>query len=493
MLSRIKALVIVFLVGVCVTALEISSARLISPYFGSTIYVWGGSIGVVLFALAIGYWLGGFIIDKKPDSKILAWVIIIAGITTLVIPWMYHSTTYALSHWSALKHIPVSIGVLVSMLVLFLVPIVALGMVSPMVLRLSMKSVEKAGSWSGLLSGAATFGSIIGTFCSAYATIPLLGTRWTILVSAGILFIVSVIIRWPSKKISATMLAGLLVTSGIIWQTSFVPRPGLAAEKESAYQLVQVIEQQRTRFLVFDAARGAQSLYDPTSVHTKTMYDGFGLLPYLQSGQTKQRSVLLLGLAGGNIVKAYKQLLEPEFQFSITAVEIDPAVVQIAKKYFATEAIDFVTVVDDARHFLRNTDERYDIIIIDAYTHETQIPPMLATVEFFQAVRDHLNPKGIVGINAMAFPESRYLSKFLSTIATVFPDVWEAPFVPGALNHLIVASDKIDQSLVPTQMQAVVEPYRKLTLEHLQRVVPNGNVYTDDRTDLDIRARPFLE
>lgn len=493
MLSKAKSWIVVFIVGICITALEIASARLISPYFGSTIYVWGGAIGSVLFALSVGYWLGGKIIDRKPEPRILSWVLIFSGATTLVIPWMYQTTTYALSHWSALKHIPVSVGVILSMVVLFFLPVVALGMISPMVLRLSMKSVQNVGSWSGLLSGLATFGSIIGTFGASYITIPMFGARWTILVSAALLFALSVAVAWPPKKVSLAILVAVLVTAGLITQTSFVPRPGLAAEKESAYQLIQVLEQNGTRFLVHDAGRGAQSIYTPTEFYTKSAYDVFGLLPYLASGQQNKRSVLLLGLGGGNMVKMYKQLLEPEFSFDITAVEIDTAVVAMAKQYFNIDSVEFTTVVDDARHYLRTSDKKYDIIIVDAYAHETQIPAMLATTEFFAQIRERLNTGGVLGINALAFEESRFLPKFLATIAAVFPDVREAPFIPNSLNHFIVAGENIDPSRVPAKMQEVIEPYRGLALIHLQRVSAGGDVYTDDRTDLDLRVRPFLE
>lgn len=493
MFSKAKSLLVVFIVGICITALEIASARLISPYFGSTIYVWGGAIGSVLFALSVGYWLGGKIIDTKPEPRVISWVLILAGTTTLLIPWMYQTTTYALSHWSALKHIPVSVGVILSMIVLFFLPVLAMGMISPMVLRLSAKSVNNVGSWSGLLSGVATFGSIVGTFGAAYGTIPVLGTRWTIMMSAVLIYILSMIVSLPPKKVSMAMVLGVLVTGGLIIQTTFIPRPGLAAEKESAYQLIQVLEQNGTRFLVHDAGRGAQSIYTPGEFYTKSAYDVFGLLPYLAGGQEKKRSVLLLGLGGGNMVKIYKQLLEPEFSFDITAVEIDAAVVATAKEYFAIDEVEFTTVVDDARHYLRSSDKKYDIIIADAYTHETQIPAMLATTEFFSQIREHLNTGGVLGINALAFQESRFLPKFLATIAAVFPDVRETPFIPGSLNHFIVAGEKIDLSRVPVKMQEVVEPYRDLALVHLQQVTAGGDVYTDDRTDLDLRVRPFLE
>jgi len=488
-----KYLGIVFLVGVCVTALEVASARLISPYFGSTIYVWGGSIGVALFALSVGYWLGGMVIDRYTSHKPLALILLCAAISTMVIPWMYQSTTYSLSHWSALQNIPVSLAVMLSMLVLFFIPILALGMVSPMVLKLSMTSVERLGSWSGLLSGVATFGSIIGTFVSAYATIPLLGTRWTIYMAGALLFILSAVVAIPRKRMTAVAVVLLVSTAMQISGVPFVARAGVAAEKESAYQLVQVIKQNDTRYLVHDAGLGVQSLYTPGTSYTNSPYDVFGLLPYLTDSKEKELTVLLLGLGGGNIVRLFEEHLADKYSFDITAVEIDPAVVKMAKQYFDLDQLEVQVVIDDARHFLRTDTKQYDIIVIDAYTHETQIPVMLATQEFFQQVQTRLQPGGVLGINALAFRESRYLPKFLNTLSSVFPDVREATFTENSLNHFIVAGESINPDRVPKKLDTVLQQYRDSALVRLKKVSAGNDIYTDDRSDLDIRVKPFLQ
>lgn len=488
-----KYLSIVFFTGICVTALEVASARLISPYFGSTIYVWGGAIGTALFALAIGYWLGGVVIDRDPKDRVVAIVLLCAAVTTLIIPWMYQATTQSLSHWSALQHIPVSLGVILSMVILFFVPIMTLGMISPMVLRLSMSSVERLGSWSGALSGMATCGSILGTFIAAYATIPLIGTRWTIFASGTLLLFLSGYVALPSKRVRGVTVLLLLLTAVNISYQPFVARAGVVAEQESAYQLVQVIKQENTRFLVHDAALGVQSLYTPGTAYTNSPYDVFGLLPYLVTGQEQRRSVLLLGLGGGNIVRLFEEHLGSQFSFDITAVEIDPVVVDMARKYFDLDQLDVRVVIDDARHFLPNDTHQYDIIVIDAYTHETQIPVMLATQEFFQQTRQHLAPGGVMGINALAFQESRFLPKFLTTIRSVFPDVREATFTPGSLNHFIVAGESIDSDHVPKKLDSILQPYRDSALIRLTKVTPTPDIYTDDRSDLDLRVKPFLQ
>lgn len=487
------SVIVVFLCGIGVTGLEVASARIVSPYFGSTIYVWGGAIGTVLAALAVGYWMGGRIIDQYPTKKTIAVVLLIAAVSTLAIPWMYSGLGTWFSRWSSTSHVPVGVAVIGMMGALFLIPIVALGMVSPMALRLSLSDLKTAGSWSGLLSGAATFGSIIGTFLSAYLTIPQLGTRATIIGASMLLFATASAVAVPGRKLTFLILAALVATATYTASTPYVAKAKLAYEKESAYQLVQVIERNGIRYLVHDTGGGYQSSYRPGAAFTESPYDFFGILPYLTTGQSRQRSVLLIGLGGGNMIRLYHDILGKRFDFSLTGVEIDPVVIDVAKRYFDISRMPLTIVQDDARHYLRTHADKYDIIIVDAYTHEMQVPVMLATKEFFTDVRDHLRPGGVLGMNALAFPTSRYFPKLLDTVASSFPKAVEGKFRDGPYNHLIVAGTDFDLGALPKSIDPIIDPYLRDAVPNLQPIAGSNQVYTDDRTDLDVRVRPFLD
>lgn len=491
-MNRKNAILTVFIVGICITAIEVASARIIAPFFGSTVYVWGGAIGTVLTALAVGYWAGGKLIDRRPALSTISMTIRVAGFFVLIIPWIYGGVLWSLTNWTNHAHLPVGLMVVGAILALFFIPVMGMGMVSPMVLRMSLKNVDQAGSWSGLLSGVATLGSIIGTFISAYWTIPTFGSRFTVLGAAVLLLAISIQSIKRSPKILSVMIVALLLTGGIIASTPFVSRAGLVWAKESAYQLVQVIKQNDQRFLIHDAAQATQSLYQPSPAYLPTLYDVFGLLPYVSTNHDHHRSLLLIGLGGGNMVRLYEQAMEKDFDIDITAVEVDPAVVTAARKYFDLDTLKLRVIVDDARHYLRGSETKYDIIIVDAYTHETQIPPMLATKEFFTQVRDHLQPGGVLGINAFVQPGSRYFPKLASTVAASFPDVRTAPFIPGSLNQFVIAADDLNLTPKSETMNPIIRPYLSGTIAHLRRVQPSPDIYTDDRTNLEILVRPFL-
>lgn len=494
-MGKLRALLIVGFTGIAITGLEIAAARLVAPFFGSTIYVWGGAIGTVLFGLSVGYWLGGKVIDRKPSAQSVRVTLGVAGISSLIIPWWYQWLGVALTNASTSWHIPVGLGVIVMMGLLFFIPIVSLGMISPMILRLAITDIQSAGSISGMLSGAATLGSLLGTFGSAYWTVPVFGTRMTILGSATLILLIAWLAAWPIKVRKGTSLASivlLFVSISLSLTTPVVGREGLQWERESAYQLVQVLTHNRTRYLVHDAGFGIQSLYTPGVAYTNSAYDVFGVLPLLAAEHQPQR-VLIIGLGGGSMVRLYEQGVENGQQLDITTVELDQTVIDAAQQWFDLNQLHLSIVHDDARHYLRTTHDSYDIIIIDAYTHEMQIPPMLATQEFFEQVADHLAPGGVVGMNALAFNESRYLPKLLTTIASVFPDTREAPFAVGSLNHIIIAGDQLDFSRADQSLGSTLDALRDQLLPRLKSVDGRGDVYTDDRTDLDIRVKPLLQ
>src|SRR5829696_3558391 len=161
----------VFVCGAVVMVYEIIGSRIVSPFIGTSTYVWTSLIGVILASLSVGYWIGGRIADKRPDVKILALVIFFAGglvsLTILIKDMIL----------AAVASAPTGLGIksVVAAALLFGPASVALGFVSPYAIRLKMHSVSDSGGTVGRLYALSTIGSIAGTFAAGFLLIPFVG------------------------------------------------------------------------------------------------------------------------------------------------------------------------------------------------------------------------------------------------------------------------------------------------------------------------------
>ena len=175
---------LVFVVGTGSLGAEIAAVRLLAPYFGASTIVWANTIGIVLVALSLGYWLGGRLADRHPHMRGLCLLALCAAGLLALVPFvadpMLEIAVDALDQISA----GAFLGSLVGVLVLVAIPVLLLGAVSPWAIRLAVSSVEEAGSVAGRLYALSTAGSLLGTLVSALVLIPLVGTRRTVLIFA---------------------------------------------------------------------------------------------------------------------------------------------------------------------------------------------------------------------------------------------------------------------------------------------------------------------
>jgi predicted membrane-bound spermidine synthase len=152
----------VFVCGALVMIYEITGSRLLSPYLGASVYIWTSLIGVILAALSLGYWLGGRIADKKPDVKILAFVVFLAGGLMSVTILLKDLILALIAESSAI----LEIKSVIAALLLFAPASVLLGFVTPFAVKLKMSSLADTGKIVGRLYALSTVGSILGKpFC----------------------------------------------------------------------------------------------------------------------------------------------------------------------------------------------------------------------------------------------------------------------------------------------------------------------------------------
>jgi MFS family permease len=176
---------IVFICGAVVMSFEILGSRVLAPNFGSSVFVWGSLISVFLAGLSTGYYLGGWLADRNPSSRKLSLMIIVPGILFLTFP-LY---SMPVSDWLFVKDLGVRLSPLLASLILFLVPSVFLGIVSPYTAKLMICSLHTSGKTIGTLYALSTFGSIIGTLITSFYLITIAGTN-ALIMGQGIILIV---------------------------------------------------------------------------------------------------------------------------------------------------------------------------------------------------------------------------------------------------------------------------------------------------------------
>jgi spermidine synthase len=472
--------VVVFMGGAGTLATEISASRLLAPYFGSSTIVWANIIGLILVYLSLGYWLGGKLADRRPEPRLLGFLVVVAAVFIAVTPFVARPVLdLALRGLDAVS-VGAVVGSFFAALALFAVPVTLLGAVSPFAIRLALGDVGEAGTIAGRLYALSTVGSIVGTFLSAIVTIPLVGTQRTMLGSAALLVLAGALLlgaRWQLLTVAVAAL--LLVPAGTI-----KPADGLLYETESSYQYIQVVERDDgSRVLELNEGVAVHSVWHRDSVLTGGIWDTFLLVPPLLDSPPER--MLVIGNAGGTIARAFGELYP---RVAVDGVEIDARVSEAGRRYLGlgdNPRLEVITA--DGRPFLELTDRRYDVIVVDAY-HQPYIPFYLATEEFFSLARRHLEPGGVLALNVAAVPGDERLSRAIgSTVLAAFPDAWR--WKPLRFNELLLAFDRpvARDRLVEraAAAPAAVSPLVPLFGAGLERVRATERPLTDDRAPVE--------
>ena len=150
--------------GFVIMSLELLGGRILAPYFGSGIYVWGSIITIFMLSLSIGYLLGGRLSVHNPSSSRFAAIFAVAAVLLLPL------TVYAqgIMEFIFLRVEDPRYGSLVTSIVLFGLPTVILGMISPYSVRLLVDNVAESGRVAGSLYFVSTLGSAIGTLMTSF-------------------------------------------------------------------------------------------------------------------------------------------------------------------------------------------------------------------------------------------------------------------------------------------------------------------------------------
>jgi len=484
---------LVFVSGMASLGIEFGASRLLAPYFGTSLYVWGVLIGLILVYLSAGYAIGGRLADRYPREDILFQITAWAGLWIGVIPLVSYPILLLSQQGFRALSVGLVAGTLLAVVLLFAVPVTLLGCVSPFAIRLLLKDVATGGNTAGRVYALSTVGSILGTFLPVFWFIPTFGTRPTIEAFGLALVGISAVALWPRRRVYAAFVIAVLLAWIFLPGGVKPPEVGtLLYEKESAYNYIQVVQVATTTELILNEGQAIHSVYDSQTDLTHGYWDYLLLADAFRPAQAtaaKPRSAAFLGLAAGTAARQYRIAFGD--QVDITGVEIDPDILAAGHRYFHLDEARAHEVVADARYWLDTQAGRYDVVVLDAY-RQPYIPFHLTTKEFFKQVKAHIEPGGVVAVNVgRTATDYRLVDALASTMASVFPSVMLLDD-PNYTNTVVYASTlPINVEDVTHNLQLESGPLtRDAAASALQngklRLSPyHGQVYTDDLAPIE--------
>ena len=486
----------VFATGMTTLGIELSAVRLLGNVFGTSNIVFASIIGLILLYLAAGYFIGGRWADSAPRQgtffQIMAW----AAFTVGLIPPLSRPVLLWAARAVANLDGPIVLGAFIGTMLLFAVPVTLLGCLSPFAIRLMVREADKSGEVSGRVYATSTLGSLLGSFMPVLILIPLLGTRLTYLAfSANLLVVALVGLSKVSRRRALlhlwmiVMIIGLGVLGSL---GSSRPTEGLLYETESAYNYIQVVERNGTRYLLLNEGQGVHSVYNPDTLTTSGTWDYFLAAPFFNRAPfapNQVTSLAIIGLAAGTIARQYSEVFGA---IPIDGIEIDPAIAEAGERYFDMNAPNLNVILQDGRWALSQSSMRYSVIAVDAY-RLPYIPWHLTTVEFFSEAQKHLDENGVLVINVGRTQyDRRLVDAIASTLQAVFPSVHVID-VPDTFNSVLVATvqhtnpDNLDSNLSllgPTSHPFLIQML-KLSARALQPTPKTDMVFADDHAPVE--------
>lgn len=476
---------------------ELTVSRLIAPFYGNSVYTWGILLSVVMLALSLGYFFGGRLADKtKKPELVLALILFFAGLVLLVSYFISqlllgHSLQLVAQSSSAWLYLMI---LSVAMLFSFAPAMTLLGMISPLVLKLSVRGLKTIGNTAGLLSMLGSIGGITGSLVASFLLIPTIGVLHSIQLFSILCSLSSLLFCFNKKN---AQLATLFVIGILLFDRfyqDFVIEAQADVVVESLYNHINISERNGRMYLTTGNARGVQSVSIPASGIMNNYLDYLALAPsFLQ--KEKPYSVLLIGVAGGTVIKQLNQFFPNAVE--IDAVEIDPTMIEVAKKYFDLSESEANIIVGEGRQHIANSQKKYDIVLVDAFSTDLYAPSHLMTQEFFNQVKTVLKPEGVMVFNVVS-PEIVETGQSLyqaiaNTVASVFPHTYHAPVRDDQIaisNHVLFASkSQINTNLSKHVFEDPAVKALATTIRermHLVNFDTTKIVLTDDKAPIEL-------
>jgi predicted membrane-bound spermidine synthase len=443
----VKAVLVVFVASFCTMVIELVAGRIMAPYVGVSLYTWTSIIGVVLAGISIGAYLGGILADRYPTPKTLGWLLFASRLAALSISPL----TGAVASWQL--ETSLMLRILAVTAIIFFVPATLLGMISPVVVRLSLDRLERSGNVVGKIYAFSTLGSILGTFATGFFLISWMGTRNILLLMSLILIVSSPLFggAFLKRRVLMILFPILFISLWAVHDQAFTKQRDDHSYyfKETDYFTIELKKTEKDsrplEMVVLDnLIHSYVDLEDPLHLqygYERTYAD---LIAWKAEKNPRFRALIIGG--GGYTFPRFLEARYPEAQIDV--LEIDPHLTQLAYEHLGLSAKTRIrTFNGDARWTLMNFKEKgvYDFIFGDAF-NDLSIPYHLTTREFSSLLRSLLKPEGLLIANVIDhFKTGLFMPSYVRTLEEVFGRgkialVSDSSFEDMGISTMIVAA-----------------------------------------------------
>ncbi len=486
-ITAVTGALLVFVSSGAVLVLELSALRLLAPYLGLTLEMSTAVIGVALAAIAFGTWAGGRSADRTDPARALGPLLVAGGVLT----WLVLPAVRGVGEMVATQD--VSLVLLMAVVTLF-APAALLSAVTPMVIRLELRDLDRTGSVVGRLSAVGTLGALLATFTTGFVLFALVPTSRILIALGAVLVLAGGALLVRQARVGAVAISA--AASAVIGALALATPAG--CEVETRYHCASVVvdeTQPSGRILVLDRLR--HSYVDTDDVtHLEFAYVRAVAAGIDASFPSEvPLDVLHIG-AGGMTVPRYLAQTRPGSTGRV--LEIDEGALRLVRERIGTEPSGVVVAVGDARVGLsRQATSSYEVVVGDAFG-SVAVPWHLATREAVEQVARTLRPGGVYALNVIDQPPLALLRAQVATIRSVFVHVVVVSR-PSTLrgetggNAVLIASDgALDVDRLRGLLRDRDPGLGVLDGPALAEFTGSADVLTDDLAPVDQLLTPYV-
>lgn len=485
--------IILFIVNAVYMILELVASRVLAPYFGTSNLVWTSVIGIILLSSSIGNYIGGIIADKQKLSTNLKIILIVSFVSIIYIPYIQVEVLGIISSMFD----DIKIGAILSTILLFFIPSLLIGTLSPMILKSKLDSMESAGKTSGKISAIATIGGIVGTFLGGFYLIPNFGSVYILyMLALSFIYLIPLVdFKLTLRSIGLIILATIACLLVTMYDLEMNEIAGVQVKNDVIDTGAVSYDTQYGRVIIYNTMR------DENEVRILNIDSGYESATYINKDKRNDlvfeytkfydlmfkanidiKNALMIGGAGYNYPKYY---ISNYLDKNLDVVEIDGEITEIAKEYFYLNDLirDYDLeknkrlglITEDGRVYLNQNTKKYDAILNDAFAGNSPAKT-LTTKEAVEKIKSSLNKNGVYLTNIISSLEgdkSKFLRAEVNTLKQVFENVYIVPCVDypttEARNIMVIATDD----------ELIIENTYELSLDE------NEIILTDDYCPVD--------